>query len=199
MPVEEYLGRIERLKPVVLADADICRGINGTFEGLYSSEGITPDDVLNLGEGVISQVYGVGMIVDTSDGREVYLALKLFRSEAIFVPSEPHLGTEPMTRDLAAYAGAFIAERNPPYFSTLVTAKSGWNPPLRGCGILTEDVSMGKTRELKPIGEIEVEDYVRTNPDGSKEVFFLDPQHFGRLPSFNGGLFLEDRLRIDIP
>lgn len=188
--MNEYYNRLVRLKPVIEADREVLRRIEDAF-GFGYNFGDPSRDLLDLGSGSIHDVIGLGKTVtDPGTGYEVHLAIKLNKR----LPYSAR-----RTRAIAEQAGmydfAFQKGLNPPYFVGIVTTEANVAGRVRRfAGIITEDISKGKT--LKLIEEPDDEFCIRVLADGSKERIFLDPA-FGA-GSSNGRLYTNDEARIDI-
>jgi hypothetical protein len=195
---EEYFARTLRLKPVIEADSDLIGRVAEAFEATYDNRMspyvpvIVPDGLVDLGSGKDHVVIGLGRtIIDPADGTEIPLAIKLRLRR-------PYEGDNDfdLEEQVGAYNAAFESGSNPPYFVGVVTAEASYDgrPRKRLAGILTEDVSRGKT--LRLIERPDDDFCERVLPDGSTERIFLDPG-FGAYSS-DGEKYLTPEARIDI-
>ena len=191
----EYLERTRSLQPIISADTALLERVLGTFKSAYEDQEL-PDEVLLLGEGTQHKVYHVGKIRNPATEQDLYLALRLTKNDLFTIPQEiqPSL----LLETIGAYEGAHIQGHNVPYFTAIVTTAL-WDEPLRHAGILTEDLTMGKQRELKPEHpHLECEFFLRDEPDGTKTRFFVDPSGFTQLPRVNTGHYMSSDALIHI-
>lgn len=194
MEDREYLARLRAIKPVILSDSDLVGRIHGTFGHQYLGHAL-PQGSQVLGRGDSNLVYGVGSIENPTTGETLWLALRLCHAAPQLVPTDlSTAGISILLQELSSYEGAFMADRNPPYFAGLVRVPV-WDKSLQHAGIITEDISKGNSLILRSVGDEEV---IRTNPDGSEEFFYVDPLWGGDLPSINSGVYLGDTHRVDI-
>jgi hypothetical protein len=194
---EEYFARTLRLRPIIEADAEIMGRIAGAFRAVYDDRlsGAGPlllsDGLIDLGSGTIHNVIGLGKVVtDPETGTYIHLAVRLNHR---FPYSARH--TRGIFEQVGMYNYAFEIGQNPPYFVGVVTAEAtNFGRKSRKAGILMEDVSKGKTLQLRGRPYEEVAE--RVLDDRSIEGIFLDPG--GSSFSKNGELYLRDEARIDL-
>ena len=195
---EEYYHRTLRLKPIIETDADLLARIAKSFQAVYdnrmSSYGpiYVPQGLLQLGQGKNHCVVGLEKsITDPATQRIIPLALKLKLRHPY-----GEVGYDELEEPLGAYEYAFKNENNPPYFMGVVTANASYDgqPKKRVAGILTEDISNGKTLRLieHPDGEY----CTRILPNGTTEKIFIDP-NYGTY-SVGGEKYTLDLARIDL-
>ncbi len=191
----EYLERMRRLQPIILANTELLERILETFKHTYE-EGALPPNVLRLGQGTQHIVYGVGKIRNPDTEQDLYLALRLPKEYLLTVPSE--IQPDFLLETIAAYEGAHNQGYNAPYFAGIVTVPI-WDAPLRHAGILTEDLTMGEQRSLRPEHpHTECEFFLRDEPDQTKTRFFVDPTGFTRLPYVNPGSYIHSNALIEV-
>ncbi len=201
MTKREYLERILQVKPLVLAEPIILRNIRNAFQHRYEKAELS-DKILDLGSGTTHQIYGVGCISNSSLSRELYLALRIMKDDCLFPFMDTKIQRDRFLQtDLKAYEGAFLVGRNPPYFAAMVKVSSACSE-YQGCsylGILTEDISCGKTRRVLGDPDGSDEDFVRRRPDGSLERFFLDPLECRNFPKVDSQAYFTEKYSIEIP
>ncbi len=197
---EAYFERWSRIKPLIESDEELQERIRAAFSAVYSRKSeygqidVSPELQL-LGQGKDHAVIGLKKVItDPETGREIHLALKM-RQRGITYSTEGYQQRK-LVQQLGAYNHAFTRKENPPYFVGVVTI----NHPIYGgneeevAGILTEDVSEGKTRELREFPD--KESCERQNVDGSWEKIFIDPSDFAY--SIGGEKYLLPEARIDL-
>src|SRR3989344_2317073 len=165
---EEYLDRTRRLKPLIEADSSIIDRIRDVIRDTIELGLGRPVSGANyLGNGSSNAAYWVGTVTDPSNGRTLDLALKVGRRNQYSIDDPDNLADE-----LGPFVREYVAENNPPYFVAAVDLRGFQNGLSQEAAILTEDVSCRKTRPIIPTGD--GSHFMRTNPDGSVEKFFLD-------------------------
>ena len=192
-----YHSRIVRLKPIIDADSGIKNRISSAFSAVYDDRFVTngklllSNGLISLGSGTNHDVIGLGKVVtDPHTEAEIHLAIKLNHRRGYSARL-----TSEIEQQLGAYDYAFESGLNPPYFVGVVTAEgNNCGFMSRIAGVLTEDISKGKTLKLKERPDEEFCERVLS--DGTVEKIFLDPR-FGAFSS-NGELYLRDEARIDI-
>ena len=194
---EEYYHRTLRLKPLIETDTDLLARIAKSFQAVYDNRMSPygpihiPQGLLQLGHGTNYSVVGLGKsITDPLTQRIIPLALKLKMRRPY-----GEVGYDELEEKLGAYEYAFKIENNPPYFVGVVTANASYDgrPKKRLAGILTEDISNGKTLQL--IEPLDDEYCTRILPNGTTEKIFIDPNFFDY--SVGGEKYTLDRARID--
>ena len=195
---EEYFGRILRLKPIIEADEGLLSKIKAAFKAVYDEMDslygpvFLPDVLQELGKSTTHIVIGLRQVItDPANNHDIHLALKLKLRDPYSAESDSDLEEQ-----LGAYEFAFMNGDNPPYFVGVVTAEASYynRPRERLAGIITEDVSKGKTLKLL---ENTDENFCRiVLPDGSENRIFIDPT-FGAY-SVGGEKYLTERARIDL-
>ncbi len=197
---EAYFDRWARIKPLVEADKELQERIKSAFSAVYSRGSdygpiVVAPELQLLGEGKDHAVIGLNKVVtDPETGIDIHLALKL-RQRGIVYSAEGHLKRK-LEQQLGAYTQAFTRRKNPPYFVGVVTNEktSSRIENIKIAGILTEDVSMGKTRALREYTE--EESCQRQNAEGRWEKIFIDPSDFAS--SIGGENYLTPEARIDL-
>ena len=190
----EYPSRIARLKPEILKQENLVDRIKRLFHYKYN-DGPAVNGSRSIGAGSNHVVYGIGAVKDPKNERDFFLALRLLRSYPIVTslkPNPEHLSE--LFDEIRAYEGAFLAERNPPYFAGIIRVSFD-NKNLQYCGIITEDISCGGSFLIEERGR---EDVVRIKPDGAEERFYLDPTSFGSFPSVDTTIYMQKKYRIDV-
>ncbi len=197
---EAYFERWSRIKPLIESDEELQERIKAAFSAVYSRGSsyapiIVPPQLQLLGVGKDHAVIGLNKVItDPETGKEIHLTLKM-RQRGIHYSTEKYQGRK-LEQQLGAYVSAFTRRMNPLYVVGVVTL----NTPVYGgekeevAGILTEDVSERKTRELREFpGEESCE---RQKSDGSWEKIFIDPSDFAY--SSGGEKYLAAEARIDL-
>ncbi len=198
---DAYFERWSRIKPLIEADEELREKIKAAFSAVYSRGSDygpinVPPELQVLGQGKDHAVIGLNKVItDPETKREIHLALKMRQRGGIGY-SMGEYQQKKLSQQLGAYNSAFTRKENPPYVVGVVT----FNTPVNGgnegevAGILTEDVSEGKTKELREFPS--EESCERRNVDGSWEKIFIDPSDFAY--SIGGEKYLAPEARIDL-
>ncbi len=197
---DAYFQRWLRIKPIIEADTKLQEKIRAAFSAVYSHGSDygpinVPPGLQELGQGRNHAVIGLNKVItDPETNREIHLALKMRRGGIVY--STERYQERRLIQQVGAYADAFTRRENPPYFVGVVTV----NIPIHGeeieevAGILTEDISERKTRELREFPD--EESCERQNADGSWEKIFIDPDDY--VYSIGGEKYLLPEARIDL-
>lgn len=201
--INEYYERTLRLNSLISADQDILKRIMSAVNHQYDGKELD-NNVVILGEGKANKLYNVGSVVNPKNQLEIPIAIRL-NIMTLYLKSS-HLLNE-LEKEVKEYEAAYALGENTPYFISVVTFPyEKLAPGLEACAILTEDVSKKRTLTLK---ELDRSRFERTNEDGSKQTFFLDPNNFVELDNSysgtykvkqacDGNKYLKDKARIDL-
>lgn len=172
--INEYYKRTLRLNAVISADNDILNRIMLAVNHQYN-EGNLNDGIILLGQGSSNMIYNIGSVTDPETQLEIPIALRLMQHSPLFLKSS--YNRTQFEKELKEYEAAYALGENTPYFIGVVTFMPYGESDSRliSAGILTEDISKKRSLALKEVDSSRVE---RTNDNGTKEIFFVDPNDF---------------------
>ncbi len=202
--MSEYQERTHRLTEIISKDPELTEHLRQAFVGAYEEQSVPAhsgiiSDCKLIGAGRHHIIIGVERtLIDPTNNREISLALRLRHD------GNPYIKGRVLERyfleEIGSFDRAFEQELNPPYFVAAVQAEveiKGRRKTL--LGILLEDVSFSGKYEINSVPKaddnLNGHFFIRKNPNGTIERFFLDPNDFARAaqgkPYLNEGMLLK--------